>query len=665
MKKTILLLIGFCGIQFLSSISLKLDHYLYPLRNIREDARKINTLQLVKNKLYIGYGDYGINTGPTDIISMDVRTGRLDHEFTVDDEAIMRFCLVDSLLMVPGADAMEDWTLGNFYVQEKTGWKKYRNIPKGLHIFDITSFKGKWFLSSGSAINFDEQNQPAMGCVYSSADQGKSWRLCYMTPADDYSVYRVDELIPFKGKLYTFVHSFFQTVKKDLPLNIQSEIAGDSLRVLNIMRSDPLGKSELAVYDGTYWSFQDIIPDENLAFIKPMILGDNLLLECYMGEVVYNLSGNGKYLSKKYYLFDGEKVKQTDIPIDHILDYRFISEKLYLLGLKNGKPLMLVSSDLLSYTSYDLPEKINPLSMEILYNQILIGCADGNIYKTSLGKTIQSIQGYPDSYVLQAEKPSSASLYHLLVSKREDALKDCQISFGKREKTIDIMTDNVKAFYLILSNDIRKPVMTFNVNGQIITQTVSPETQSLLFNVGKKTDALSLQEGNKKVLYKPAVLFNLDKALSPADTLLLQMYLLALDQDNQADLSLSFKENYQRGLAPGAVSIDDIYNICYRNHQVMIKIKGKEIKKLFSEQNPLKDEMAILLKNQNKISSFNPELFKDETQYEVMISNYLESRLKEAKEIDFLSVKSGESIVKLIIRYLQNNPDFIKNQSGK
>ena len=100
-------------------------------------------------KLYVGNGDYGANAGPVDIWCYDKKEGVWENGGTTSEEEINRFCVVENSPVVPGIDPTEDWTHGNYYKLEGDTWTKYRNIPGGIHNFDMVEFQGKIFCGLG------------------------------------------------------------------------------------------------------------------------------------------------------------------------------------------------------------------------------------------------------------------------------------------------------------------------------------------------------------------------------------------------------------------------------------------------------------------------------------------------------------------------------------
>ena len=62
-----------------------------PTADKGEVGRKINELMLFEDRLYLGNGDWFKNTGPTDVIYYDFGQQEFVKEFTVDEEAIVRY----------------------------------------------------------------------------------------------------------------------------------------------------------------------------------------------------------------------------------------------------------------------------------------------------------------------------------------------------------------------------------------------------------------------------------------------------------------------------------------------------------------------------------------------------------------------------------------------
>ena len=165
-------------------------------------------------KLYIGSGDYGVNTAPTDIWCYDEKKEKWINSGSVRDETIGRFVEIDGKIVAPGTDPRDDWTFGNYYVLEEDGWQTIRTIPGGIHNFDMVKFGGKLFVALGVL-----QGEMPVAC---SSDGGKTFervpfykdgKLIDTTGEGNVRVY---ELFTLKGKLYALYREDKENVVYDL-----------------------------------------------------------------------------------------------------------------------------------------------------------------------------------------------------------------------------------------------------------------------------------------------------------------------------------------------------------------------------------------------------------------------------------------------------------------
>lgn len=114
-------------------------------------ARTAWDVEIYDGKLFVGAGDYDANSGPVPIYCYDLQTGGWIHSGTVADEQADLFLILQDTLMVPGCDPRQDWTYGNIYRYEDGTWNTYRNIPGGIHQFDIAEYDGMLFVGLGVA----------------------------------------------------------------------------------------------------------------------------------------------------------------------------------------------------------------------------------------------------------------------------------------------------------------------------------------------------------------------------------------------------------------------------------------------------------------------------------------------------------------------------------
>jgi len=329
-----------------------------------ETARKIHELMFFEGRLYLGHGDWHKNSGPTDVIYYDFAKKKFAKEHTVEEEAILRYRQYGKRLFLPGADTTESWEFGNLYVREASSWKKYRTIPRGLHVFDFAEYAGRWYVATGSYFN-DIKKGPWIGAIYSSEDQAKSWRYEYTTESARGTVSRITALMPYKGRLFAFGTQDGPMPKKSNPKQPQSGETKQYNRV---------GKS--VVYDGVGWFRADLIPATPLVqTIEPLVFADHLLLSVRSGRY-------GKQFKNKWLLFahDGKKTRRVSLECDRIVDTLVKDDRLILLLVRQGKHLLVESTDLIHWSSHILGPKIKrPLSVEFDGKSYYLGLADGTI----------------------------------------------------------------------------------------------------------------------------------------------------------------------------------------------------------------------------------------------------------------------------------------------
>lgn len=130
-------------------------------------ARNVWDIVAFNGRLYLGAGNSNnsgpaVNAGPLPIIYFDPSTGEFKSEWVVDDEQIDRYLIIDGDLIIPGHDPTQSWSWGNFYRLEDEGWKKYRNIPEGIHNYSMISHAGRLFAGlgtrDGAAVSVSEDN---------------------------------------------------------------------------------------------------------------------------------------------------------------------------------------------------------------------------------------------------------------------------------------------------------------------------------------------------------------------------------------------------------------------------------------------------------------------------------------------------------------------------
>lgn len=213
-------------------------------------------------RLYLGHGDANANSGPTDVIAFD---GEFRIEFTCDEETIARYRVLDGKLVIPGADATEDWKWGNVYIREPEGWVKRRTIPNAVHVLDVASYKGRWY--AATAVRSDAP--VSLGVIFESEDFGRTWKPAFAVRREQHT--RVGTLLVHGGKLLAFPYSY------------------EGERYVT-------GLPDTVVFDGTTWRFESRFTD--LAFARSAVVFRNeLLIHGVFGRnVQFGLRGEPRHV---------------------------------------------------------------------------------------------------------------------------------------------------------------------------------------------------------------------------------------------------------------------------------------------------------------------------------------------------------------------------------
>ena len=125
---------------------------------------------IIDNKLYLGGGDFGDNTGPVDIYCYDLNTEQWSVSGTLNDEAIGKFVAVGEQIYAPGFDSKAGtWDFGNFHWLEDGKWHTNSTLPDAVHNFDVAEFNGKLFFAIGTA---NAKTSP----VKVSSDEGETFQ---------------------------------------------------------------------------------------------------------------------------------------------------------------------------------------------------------------------------------------------------------------------------------------------------------------------------------------------------------------------------------------------------------------------------------------------------------------------------------------------------------
>lgn len=139
----------------------------------------ISDLAIVGGQLYTGYGDYGLNTGPTEIMSYDLATGAATDRFTLNGEAVDHFRTFDGDLYAPDIDPKLAWDANVGYATGSGGAWHYVFGTPFEHVFDVAKIGSTLFLA-GQMLNPDKAKYgPAneLAVIKKSTDGGATWTI--------------------------------------------------------------------------------------------------------------------------------------------------------------------------------------------------------------------------------------------------------------------------------------------------------------------------------------------------------------------------------------------------------------------------------------------------------------------------------------------------------
>lgn len=574
---------------------LKLSSLGFPTAEKEKDAWGINELKLFKNKLYIGYGDAVANTGPTDVIYFDIKNRRFVKEFRVDDEAIYKYQVIDGNLVIPGPDATEDWELGNIYILTENGWIKKRTVTHGIHINELASFDNKWYVATGNYFDFGEDEMFAFGGILCSEDQGNTWKLVYASPTDDKNVFRIGSLIRYKDKLYVFPYAIMGMKKEEIPEEYHDYLSDRYENHYLIFTDDALGPSDVIVFNGKIWRYMDLIQTPNVCFISPFIFKGKLILSLLTGRYVDYLSlknGLPGNASPSLLAFDGEKTVRLALKYSLIRDVVIKKDRLLLLILKDDDYFIVETQDLEKWRYYSLPQSLRtPRSIEFDGSSFYIGTEGGNIFK-SIGMnklTDLSSLDYdePLRFFGAAELPRDGKWYWAAITGWEKWGRltrfSCEI---QKANIIYIETENVSSLRIFIpfpEIDNEKPLevrinneKVFKDNLDECTELICTKSEGMRWDVEKRVGSAETFQYKKKVIGRAEA----ELTREGDDPQIGSFVADVLSWIVSADATIIPRSGIRKDLRKGDISLEDIFDLNYRDIIYTFRVKGAELYKM-------------------------------------------------------------------------------------
>lgn len=121
----------------------------YP--SIRYVARCAWDMTIHGGRLYVGCGDFNMNTGSAPVLSAPLSDpDNWSVEATLPDEQVGRFYDYNGVLTIPGFDPLKQPEYGTYYQLMNGQWQTVAVLPHGLHNFDLAWFEGQLFAAIGA-----------------------------------------------------------------------------------------------------------------------------------------------------------------------------------------------------------------------------------------------------------------------------------------------------------------------------------------------------------------------------------------------------------------------------------------------------------------------------------------------------------------------------------
>ena len=221
-------------------------------------GRTVHDLAVQDGLLYLGYGDYGANTGPMQVHTVDPATGAVSGSLlTIPSEEISVFRSIGGALYAPMIDPTLAWTAKVGYATNASGsWENRFNAP-AVHVFDVASLDGHdlWMVGSSGA-----SDPEIAATAYRSTDGGTTWdKVATDTSIEPTGYERYYWVAPLNGKMY--------------------------LQAASVTEGAPL-----RVFDGTSWSTvpgvqpcANFDPQMVVTFKDQLVCGDGLGVRVFDG----------------------------------------------------------------------------------------------------------------------------------------------------------------------------------------------------------------------------------------------------------------------------------------------------------------------------------------------------------------------------------------------
>ncbi len=305
-------------------------------------GQQITTLSGFNGKLYIGFGDYGANTGPINISYYDPVSATFSASLVAArTEAVYLYRTINNQLFAPAIDPQGQ--LMNYLFAKGEPWSDptLTGSPSGyqidaFHVFDMAALGNNLY-----AVGQDFLNSAA---VWKSTDGGTTWSEDFSeAPSDPLNdAARYYFIFAYNGKLY-----------------VQA----------NDVNSSMFPNSK--VYDGTSWTSG---PDLFTPVTQLGEVSTGYKPQPFANKMVYLSSSKPTPSTSRLLAFDG--TTPTIVSPVKVIDFAIGGSLLYALGEDKN---IRTTSDLVNWTVLD-SAPATAASTATLNDKLFVGTTDSKIY---------------------------------------------------------------------------------------------------------------------------------------------------------------------------------------------------------------------------------------------------------------------------------------------
>lgn len=163
-------------------------------------GKSLHSIHLDDDQLYLGYGDYSLNTGPIKLRSYDLATGRFSPpRLSARTEAISQWRSLDGQVFGVMTDANFEPSQGGYISGKGADDWTETLVGTAIHSYDIASYSGGLYLAGAGS-----SNASGHAAIHKSLDGGVTWTIDLEVLAPPGGYGRFYGIHPLGSSLYAF-----------------------------------------------------------------------------------------------------------------------------------------------------------------------------------------------------------------------------------------------------------------------------------------------------------------------------------------------------------------------------------------------------------------------------------------------------------------------------